>query len=99
MPTKTEKVSGIAKFRQHQQLRKARTNLRARAVILVVGKRGDVVECTMRGRGGRSAVMVEGRQVCASRNSLSACQANGGADVREVHATSRGEGLVAGIKS
>ena len=60
MPTKTEKVSGIAKFRQQEQLRKARTNLRARAVILVVGKRGDVVECTMRGRGGRSAVMVEG---------------------------------------
>ena len=51
MPTKTEKVSGIAKFRQQEQLRKARTNLRARAVILVVGKRGDVVECTMRGRG------------------------------------------------
>ena len=48
MPTKTEKVSGITKFRQHQQLRKARTNLRARAVILVVGKRGDVVKCAMR---------------------------------------------------
>ena len=52
MPTKTEKVSGIAKFRQQEQLRKARTNLRARTVILVVGKRGDVVECTMRGVGG-----------------------------------------------
>ena len=99
MPTKTKKVSGIAKFRQHQQLRKARTNLRAKAVILVEGKRGDVVKCAMRRRGGRSALMVEGRQVCASRNSLSACQANGGADLREVHATSRGEGLVAGIMS
>ena len=99
MPTKTEKVSGIAKFRQHQQLRKARTNLRARAVILVVGKRGDVVKCAMRRGGGRSALMIEGRQVCAGRNSLSACQANGGADVREVHATSRGEGFVAGIMS
>jgi len=33
MPTKTEKVSGIAKFRQHQQLRKARTNLRDKAVV------------------------------------------------------------------
>ena len=44
MPTKKEKVSGIAKFRQYEQLRKARTNLRAKAVILVVGKRGDVVK-------------------------------------------------------
>ena len=99
MPTKTEKVSGIAKFRQHQQLRKVRANLRAKAVILVVGKRGDVVKCAMRRGWRRSALMVEGRQVCAGRNSLSACQANGGVDVREVHATSRGEGLVAGIMS
>ena len=37
MPTKTEKVPGIAKFRQQEQLRKARTNLRARTVISVVG--------------------------------------------------------------
>ena len=58
MPTKTEKVSGIAKFRQQEQLRKARTNLRARTGILVVGKRGDVVKCAMRRRGGRSALMV-----------------------------------------
>ena len=45
MPTKTEKVSGI-KFRQHQQLRKARTNLWRTAMSSRVQWRRNWERCT-----------------------------------------------------